>query len=161
MKRHCSVFILERRLENLRKHSFFVSCFPAPFLTPVVVWDWQTTTEVFICGERLWCHSHIQIILWLPRAHLILTRWLSKDLKTSVSLMSFANICKCVLVCTYCMCLDLCVHVVKMVVISEAGFGWALHKCMLRATLHSSAVETYRIKGLRRKRVTAGGVVLQ
>ncbi len=31
----------------------------------------------------------------------------------------------------------------------------------IRAMLRSSAVETYRIKGLRRKRVTAGGVVLQ
>ncbi len=29
----------------------------------------------------------------------------------------------------------------------------------IRATLRSSAVETYRINGLRRKRVTAGGVV--
>lgn len=142
-----------------KEKAFFFSCFLPPFLAPVVVWDWQTTTEVFICGEQLWCHSYIQMILWLPRAHLILSRmflW--------CHLQTFVSVCWCVLIACVWICMCFCGGI-EMVVIREAGFEWALliraTHMLIRATLHSSAVETYRIKGLGRNRVTAGGVMFQ
>lgn len=88
-----------QRLENLRKKNFLCLLFP--------------TSLSRSCGRLRLTDSHRSLHLWrVVMMSFIYSNYLvvaksSFNLEPHVSLMSFANICKCVMVCTYCMCLDL------------------------------------------------------